>query len=143
SSPRRCVRSQTFDRARNLSFSVGDALDKLTNVGKSGNQADDSSRLAPRAPQGTPRRSGGASMTDIETMWRRASVPAVLELLRVRNGEAKALKIARLELQKARRARSRKRFDFWSAVSIQLEVGLSGKEIPEPRAGDERVSPGR
>jgi len=82
-------------------------------------------------------------MTDIETMWRRASVPAVLELLRVRNGEAKALKIARLELQKARRARSRKRFDFWSAVSIQLEVGLSGKEIPGPGARDERASPGR
>ncbi len=84
---------------------------------------------------------GGADLTGIDSMWRRASVPAVLELLRDRNSEAKALKIARLELHKARRARSRKRFDFWSAVSTQLEIGLSGKEIPGAR--DEQASRGR
>ena len=78
-------------------------------------------------------------MIDIDSMWRHASVPAVLELLRGRNGEAKALKIARLELRKARRARSRKRFDFWNAVSAQLETRFSGQEMPGPRVREERV----
>ena len=78
-------------------------------------------------------------MIDIETMWRHASVSAGLELLRGRNGEAKALKIARLELRKARRARSRKRFDFWNAVSAQLETRFSGQEMPGPRVREARA----
>jgi hypothetical protein len=43
------------------------------------------------------------------------------------NGEAKALQIARLELQKAWRARSRKRFDFWTAVAQQMEFAARGE----------------
>jgi hypothetical protein len=73
----------------------------------------------------------------IDSVWRRASVPAALAMLRDQNGEAKALRIARLELRKARQARSRKRFDFWSAVSTELEIGLSGNESPEKCAGKE------
>ena len=60
-------------------------------------------------------------MTDIESIWRSTSASAVAELLFSRNGRAKALQIARLELMKARRARSRKRFDFWTDVARRME----------------------
>ncbi len=48
------------------------------------------------------------------------SVPIVVERLRDQHGGEKARKLALLEQQKARRARSRKRFDFWSAVANQI-----------------------
>ncbi len=64
-------------------------------------------------------------MTDIASLWRSASAPAVAELLFSENGGAKALQIARLELMRARRARSRKRFDFWTAVAQQMEAALA------------------
>lgn len=65
-------------------------------------------------------------MSDNASMWRSASAPAVAEMLFSQNGGAKALRIARLELQKARRARSRKRFEFWAAVERQMEASLGG-----------------
>jgi hypothetical protein len=48
------------------------------------------------------------------------------ELLFRQNGEAEALNIARLELRKTRRARSRKRFDFWTAVAQKMQVVRGG-----------------
>ena len=63
------------------------------------------------------------TLIDVESMSRRMSVSAVISLLRDRHGEATACKMARLEQLKARRARSRKRFDFWTAVATQMQQG--------------------
>jgi len=49
------------------------------------------------------------------------SVSAVIASLRDRHGEATACKMARLEQLKARHARSRKRFDYWTAIETQME----------------------
>ena len=43
-----------------------------------------------------------------------------IEFLRAQHGEANAREIALKELQKARRARSRTRFDFWREVATQI-----------------------
>lgn len=67
-------------------------------------------------------------MTDIASMWRSTSTSAAAELLFSQNGGAKALQIARLEVQKARRARSRKRFDYWTAVARQMEEAIGGSD---------------
>ena len=48
---------------------------------------------------------------------------AVIASLRDRHGEATACKRARLKQLKARHARSRQRFDFWTAVGRQMEQG--------------------
>jgi len=66
------------------------------------------------------------NVSDIASIWRNPGAPAAVELLCSQNGGAKSLQIARLELQKARRARSRKRFDFWAAVAQQMEFAARG-----------------
>lgn len=48
-------------------------------------------------------------------------VLAVVDHMRNQHGQATAYKLAVLEQQKARRARCRKRFNFWSAVAWQIE----------------------
>jgi hypothetical protein len=58
-----------------------------------------------------------------DAMPRGLSVSATTDWLCSRHGDARARRLARLEQQKARRARSRKRFDFWSAVAAQVEAG--------------------
>jgi len=63
-----------------------------------------------------PTGSREGALIDVESMPRRMSVSAVIAFLRDRHGEAAACKMARLELAKARRARSRKRFDFWTLL---------------------------
>lgn len=65
-------------------------------------------------------------MAEVASMWRNTSAPAVVELLFSEKGEAGALQIARLELQRARRARSRKRFDFWTSVAHAMETAMIG-----------------
>ena len=57
------------------------------------------------------------------------SVPIVVERLRDQHGGEKARKLALLEQQKARRARSRRRFDFWSAVADQIGCGEANGSI--------------
>ena len=73
-------------------------------------------------------------MIDVESMSRRMSVSAAIALLRARHGEATACKMARLEQLKARRARSRKRFDFWAAVAMQMEQGRLNCEPTQSNA---------
>ena len=73
-------------------------------------------------------------MIDVESMSRRMSVSAAIALLRARHGEATACKMARLEQLKARRARSRKRFDFWAAVATQMEQGRLNCEPTQSNA---------
>jgi hypothetical protein len=53
------------------------------------------------------------------------SVLTVVERLSTQHGDAKAKKLAVLEQQRARRARCRKRFDFWGTVAEQIETGLA------------------
>ena len=53
------------------------------------------------------------------------SVPAAVERLSLLHGEMKARKFALKEQQKARRARSRKRFHFWGAVAELIERGAT------------------
>ena len=50
-------------------------------------------------------------------------VPAAVALLRERHGEADARTIALTEQRRARRARSKKRFNFWAHVAAQIENG--------------------
>jgi hypothetical protein len=71
------------------------------------------------------------NVTDFGSMWRITSAPAAVGLLLSENGEAKALKIARLELLKARRARSRKRYDFWAAVAQEMEAAAGGERVDD------------
>jgi hypothetical protein len=61
---------------------------------------------------------------------------AIESLLRQRGQEA-ALKLARAGLRQARRARSGKRFEFWTAVAMQIEaIRVDGEaEIILQRAG--------
>jgi hypothetical protein len=60
-----------------------------------------------------------------------------IELLRAQHSEANARKIALRELRKAKRARSRRRFDFWSEVLALIEHGCAqnkvGQSWPQPR----------
>jgi len=48
--------------------------------------------------------------------------------------------MARLEQLKARRARSRKRFDFWTAVATQMEQGRLDSEPTQSNALHKSVS---
>ena len=59
-------------------------------------------------------------MSEIHLASHMISVSATVERLRNQHGGLKARKLALLEQQKARRARSRKRFDFWGAVADQV-----------------------
>lgn len=63
----------------------------------------------------------------------RMTISAVVGLLREQHGEAKAGEVARAEQQKARRARSRKRFNFWREIALRLEVGAD-----QPRETNDR-----
>ena len=49
--------------------------------------------------------------------------PTAVKILREQYGEAEARKLALRELQSARRARSRKRFDFWAGVAKSIASG--------------------
>jgi hypothetical protein len=52
----------------------------------------------------------------------RPDVEDAIESLVRQRGQEAALKLARAGLRQARRARSRKRFEFWTAVAIQIEA---------------------
>lgn len=62
-------------------------------------------------------------MTGGDPIWRRMSVGAATELLCERHGADKARKAAIIQQMEARRARSRKRFDFWVAVATEIGPG--------------------
>jgi hypothetical protein len=51
--------------------------------------------------------------------------PVAVELLRLRHGEANAREIAGQEQQRAKRARSKRRFEFWSEVAAQLSAAAT------------------
>jgi len=70
-----------------------------------------------------------------ETMPRRMSIPDAVDWLRSRHGGDKARRLARLEQQKARRARSRKRFAYWAAVAAELELAspVEVRAVPAKR----------
>jgi hypothetical protein len=70
----------------------------------------------------------------MSSMSRGMSVSAVIASLRDRHGEATACMMVRLEQLKARRARSRKRFDFWTAVATQMEQGRLDSEPTQSNA---------
>jgi hypothetical protein len=50
-------------------------------------------------------------------------VPAAVAVLRERHGEASARMVALKEQQKAKRARSKRRFAFWADVAARIENG--------------------
>ena len=62
---------------------------------------------------------------------RRRDAPKIAELLRDQHGETKARKLVGLEQQKARRARSRTRFVFWTAVAMEMEMRPAERVEPE------------
>ena len=59
----------------------------------------------------------------IEKAVRRGDVAATAAGLRSSLDLAEAMRFVRLELQRARRARSRKRYGFWAAVAEQIGAG--------------------
>jgi hypothetical protein len=73
-----------------------------------------------------PTRSGARS-AQAKTVSHFMKATVAIEFLRAQHGEANARKIALKELRKARRARSRRRFDFWSEVATQIEHGCCGR----------------
>jgi hypothetical protein len=56
-----------------------------------------------------------------QSAFHTGSVVAAVEFLCTKHGQAGAHKLALLEQKRARRARSRKRFNFWAAVVAQLD----------------------
>jgi hypothetical protein len=75
----------------------------------------------------------GSILTDFETLPRHTGASAAIELLCDQRNVREALKLARQELQKARRARSRKRFAFWTEVATEME-NLRADRKPEDQA---------
>jgi hypothetical protein len=71
-------------------------------------------------------------LSEIEIVSHFMSIPTVVARLRNWHGEAKAHQVAVLELQRARRARSRRRFNFWAAVAEQIRKELRNGDLGEP-----------
>ncbi len=70
-------------------------------------------------------------MSKMQSVSHRMGVLTVVERLRNQHGQVTAHKLALLEQQRARRARCRKRFDFWGTVALQIESGLTrDAEVP-------------
>ena len=67
-----------------------------------------------------------------------------VELLREQHGEANAWKIALQEQRKARRARSRRRFEFWGAVAMLMgqECTQDGRPLIRPQTTLGTISAG-
>ena len=63
-------------------------------------------------------------MSKMQSVSHRMGVLTVVERLRNLHGEVGARKLAQLEQQRARRARCRKRFDFWGTVAAQIDSAL-------------------
>ena len=64
-------------------------------------------------------------------------VPVAVALLRERHGGADARKIALTEQRRAKRARSKKRFDFWADVAAQIGNGnCNNAADTRPAAGE-------
>jgi hypothetical protein len=60
-------------------------------------------------------------LSKMQSVSHRMGVLTVVERLRNQHGQVTAHKLALLEQQRARRARCRKRFDFWGTVAMQIE----------------------
>lgn len=75
----------------------------------------------------------GLDLGEMSALPRGTSVAGAIDWLCRRHGGAKAHRLVRQEQRKARRARSRKRFEFWAAVAAQMEAGDCGVAAP----GDE------
>jgi hypothetical protein len=67
----------------------------------------------------------GLQLSKVQSVSHRMDVLTVVERLRDQHGLTRARKLALLEQQRARRARCRKRFDFWGTVAEQIETGLA------------------
>jgi len=63
----------------------------------------------------------GQQLTELATSPRHTSVVAAAEMLLHVGDVREALRLARRELLKACRARSRKRFAFWTEVATEME----------------------
>jgi len=70
----------------------------------------------------------GAKQPTERTISHFMEATAAAELLRERHGEAEARKIALTERRRARRARSRRRVEFWAAVAARIENGTSNNK---------------
>ena len=66
---------------------------------------------------------GGARWPTERTVSHFMKPPAAVALLREQHGEADARKIALTEQRRARRARSKRRFEFWGEVAARIENG--------------------
>jgi hypothetical protein len=69
--------------------------------------------------------------------------PAAAAQLRERHGEANARKVALTEQRRARRARSKRRFDFWADVAARIENGNRNNEKDEEDSVDDSERSGR
>jgi hypothetical protein len=89
----------------------------------------------PSIPAPLRRRAGidwRVELSEIEIVSHFMSIPTVVARLRNWHGEAKAHQVAVSELQRARRARSRRRFNFWAAVAEQIRKELRNGDLGEP-----------
>ena len=84
----------------------------------------------------------GARSAQAKTVSHFMKATVAIEFLRAQHGDANARKIALKELRKARRARSRRRFDFWREVAMQIEHGRTEDQswsIPTSNDAEEPV----
>ena len=79
----------------------------------------------------------GLDLVNTDCLPRRMSAPAACEWLCARHGGDKARRLVRLEQQKARRARSRKRYAYWTAVAAELDAD---RGAPALEAGPRHVA---
>jgi hypothetical protein len=77
-----------------------------------------------------------------ERLLKRALGSAIPEFI-ARFGAAGAIKRAEAELQRARRARSRKLYAFWSAVLAQIDPGRNESSVRGDRTARSPVGPRR
>ena len=66
---------------------------------------------------------GGAKLAELRAVSHFMKPSTAVALLLEQHGEAIARKIALTEQRRARRARSKKRFEFWAAVGARIEGG--------------------
>jgi hypothetical protein len=80
---------------------------------------------------------GGAKQPTERRVSHFMKAPAAVALLREQHGEADARKIALTEQRRAKRARSKKRFEFWAEVAARIENGTCNNAA-DARPADRR-----
>ncbi len=86
---------------------------------------------------------GGAKRPPDRTVSHFIKAPDAAALLREQHGEAIARKIALMEQRRARRARSKRRFNFWADVAALIENGNGAAKEVTGKGEHPKIRPSR